>query len=580
MSAPMTPILYRVVPALDALRTYRLQDARADVLAGLTVAAVAVPQAMAYAMVAGLPVEHGLYTAIVMTAVGAVLDSSRQLINGPTNAISIAVLSAIALVPGDKVQAAVLLAFLVGAVQLGITFLRLGDLTRYISHSVIVGFTAGASTLLVLDQLKNLLGLTSMGDVHAHFLVRFLRTLIEGGPVHLATVAVGLGSVAAVLGLRWLKGKLGWVLFPELLTVVVLAALVVAGLGLDAEGVKVVGAIPAALPGFALPHLDVALIRDLAPSAVAIGTLGLLEAIAMAKSIAQRTRQKLDLNQQCFSEGLANFTGSFFQCFPGSGSLTRSAINQQAGAVSQWSGVVSALAVAAIVLLFAPYARFIPRAALAGILMVTAARMIDPKQLLYHLRASRFDAIIVVATAVAAVAISVEFCVLIGVFLSFLLAVPRAGQAVLTEFVAGPDGVAHERFPGDPGSDPILIFGLEGEMFFGAAPNLERHFESIEARILPSTQVLVLRLKRFRTPDAVGMHLLEDFLARVRGRGVTVLTCGVRDELYRAFEKTGLAEELAPEHVFREEPVRQTSTMLAVRHAYALVDGAHAARGA
>ena len=188
--------------------------------------------------------------------------------------------------------------------------------------------------------------------------------------------------------------------------------------------------------------------------------------------------------------------------------------------------------------------------------------------------------IALVATAVAAVAISVEFCVLIGVFLSFLLAVPRAGQAVLTEFVAGPDGVAHERFPGDPGSDPILIFGLEGEMFFGAAPNLERHFESIEARILPSTQVLVLRLKRFRTPDAVGMHLLEDFLARVRGRGVTVLTCGVRDELYRAFEKTGLAEELAPEHVFREEPVRQTSTMLAVRHAYALVDGAHAARGA
>ena len=132
----------------------------------------------------------------------------------------------------------------------------------------------------------------------------------------------------------------------------------------------------------------------------------------------------------------------------------------------------------------------------------------------------------------------------------------------------------------DPGSDPILIFGLEGEMFFGAAPNLERHFESIEARILPSTQVLVLRLKRFRTPDAVGMHLLEDFLARVHGRGVTVLTCGVRDELYRAFEKTGLAEDLTPEHVFREEPVRQTSTMLAVRHAYALVDGAHAARGA
>ena len=153
------PWIYRVVPAFNSLRRYRLTDARADLLAGITVAAVAVPQAMAYALAAGLPAEYGLYTAIVMTAVGALFDSSRQLINGPTNAISIAVLSVISIVPNvdEKIQAAVLLAFMVGIIQLVITSMRLGDLTRYISHSVIIGFTLGASSLLVLDQMTNLL---------------------------------------------------------------------------------------------------------------------------------------------------------------------------------------------------------------------------------------------------------------------------------------------------------------------------------------------------------------------------------------------------------------------------------------
>src|SRR5688572_23518271 len=161
---------------------------------------------MAYAQVAGLPAEYGLYTAIVMTAVGALFDSSRQLINGPTNAISIALLSVIVAVPPEqKVAAAVLVAFLVGAIQLGITLLRLGDLSRYISHSVIVGFTLGAGTLLVLDQLKNLLGMKSMGDIHDHFVVRLFATLTQGGGIHEPTAAVGFGAIALVIGLRWAK---------------------------------------------------------------------------------------------------------------------------------------------------------------------------------------------------------------------------------------------------------------------------------------------------------------------------------------------------------------------------------------
>jgi len=563
------PLIFRRIPALQTARHYTFADARADLAGGLSVAAVAVPQAMAYALIAGLPPEYGLYTAIVMTAVGALFDSSRQLINGPTNAISIALLGAIGAVPDQavRIQLAILMAFLIGVIQFAISMARLGDLTRYVSHSVIVGFTAGASLLLVLDQFKNLVGQKAVGGVHDHFLWRFYQSLTQGGSIHGLTVAIGLGSIALVLALRYLKRKLNLPLLPEFLIVVVLMAIATAVYRFDEQGVRVVGAIPAKLPHPQLPHFDYSWIRTYASSALAIGLLGLLEAIAMAKAIAAVTRQKLDLNQQCLSEGVANLTGSFFSCMPGSGSLTRSAINQQAGARTQWAGVISAAAVAATVLLLAPYARYIPRSALAGLLMLTAARMVNFKDLRYHMRVSRFDAVIVATTAIAAFAISIEFCVLIGVIMSFLLAVPRAGNMLLTEFVAASDDHVRERLEEDEPDAEVLVFGLEGEMFFGSSVSLEQHLETIERRALDTTRVVVMRMKRARNPDAVGMAALEHFIERMRARGIEVLLCGVRPALREALERSGMLARLKPDHVFLERAVRQTSTQDAMRFA-------------
>jgi SulP family sulfate permease len=567
--SPALAFVLRRIPALDSLKRYGLSQARADRVAGFSVAAVAVPQAMAYALIAGLPAQYGLYTAIVMTSVGALLDSSRQLINGPTNAISIALLSAIGGIQGqdEKVQAAVLIALLVGSIQLAISLARLGDLTRYISHSVIVGFTAGASLLLVLDQMKNLLGLKAIGTAHDHFLVRFWLTMTSGGAIHGPTLAIGLASIGFVLALRWLKRRLGWELLPEFLIAVIVAAVATARLGLDGQGVAVVGDIPASLPAFRLPTFDAVQMSAFSTSALAIALLGLLEAISMAKAIAAVTRQKLDLNQQCLSEGVANLTGSFFQCMPGSGSLTRSAINQQAGAQTQWSGVVSAVAVALTMMVFAPYARFIPRSALAGLLMLTAARMVNFHDLRYHVRTSRFDAAIVAVTAVAAFAISIEFCVLIGVFMSFMLAVPRTGQMHLTQFLVTRDGTVHERLHDDEVCGCLLIFGLEGEMYFGSGVSLESRLDAIEAAVQPWTQTVVMRMKRARNPDAVGISLFEHFVDRLLERGVRVIVCGVRDGMFACMEHCGLADKIGAANVFREQPVRQTSTLLAIRHA-------------
>lgn len=570
--------LFRVVPAFDSLRRYTSRDLGRDLVAGLTVATVAVPQAMAYATIAGLPPQYGLYTAVVVTAVGALFDSSRQLINGPTNALSIALLSALAFVPdADKPAAAAVMAFLVGAIQTGITLLRLGDLTRYISHAVIVGFTLGASVLLVLDQLKNFLGLSAQGDSTAPFLKRFWQTMAHGGAIHWPTVALGLATVGLAVGLRALNSTLARrrirLFVPEFLVTVVVMAGAVRTFGLDGQGVAVIGHIPAALPHFQVPHIGWELCLRFVNSALALAVLGLLEALAMAKAIAAQTGQKLDIDQQCLSEGLANLSGSFFQCFPGSGSLTRSAINQHAGAVSQWSGVVSAASVAAIMLLFAPEAKYIPRSALAGLLILTGWRMVDRHQLAYHLRATRFDAGIVIATACAAVFISVEFCILIGVLMSFVLYIPRAAGAHVSGFTLTAQGIVRERVPTDPPCDRVLLYNLEGELFFGSAPSLEQQLGAIDRCAGRSTRVVVLRVKRVRNPDAACLNLLDGLLKRLRARGVHVLLCGVRRDLARAMKATGLDEHLGADCIFPEAASTMSSTLDALRRAYKLLDG-------
>jgi SulP family sulfate permease len=340
---------------------------------------------------------------------------------------------------------------------------------------------------------------------------------------------------------------------------------------LPADGRHVIGAIPRDLPAFEAPELSWPMIRQLTSGALAIALLGLLEAVAMAKAIAARTRQKLDINQQCLSEGLANLVGSFFQCFPGSGSLTRSAINVQAGAVSQWSGVFAAVAVALTVVLFAPLARYIPRATLAGLLLISAWRLVDRKQLIYHLRTTRMDMQTVLVTAISAVAINIEFCILIGVFLSVALYIGRAARLSMAELVITPERVIRERVPSDPSCSRILIYGMEGELFFGSAPDLENHFEAIQARADSGTRVVVLRVKRLRNPDAVCAEIFERFIAAMKARGIHVLLCGVRKDFAKVLRKSGLGERLGKENIFLEQAQIGSATLDAVRYAYELL---------
>ena len=590
MPSPFVSAIYRFVPAIESLRTYSLGHFKRDMFAGLTVAAVAVPQAMAYASIFGMPVEMGLYTAIIMTTVGALLDSSKQLINGPTNAISIAMFSALSVVPeAQRVSAAIMMALLIGLIQTAIALLRFGDLSRFISHAVIVGFTLGASVLLFLDQLKNVFQLKGKAEKTDLFLVRFWSDMTEGGTIHWPTFGIAILTLLAAIGFRYInrRYRLG---LPELLL-----SIAVASFGLfmldpfnlmpDPKRPEMVQSktyqvhlqpkVDAKLPEFQVPNINLDLARTLSTSAAAIAFLGLLEAMAMAKSIASKTGQKLDMNQQCLSEGVANIAGSFFRCFPGSGSLTRSYINHSSGAATQWSGVISAAGVAATILVLAPFAQYIPKAALAAVLILTAARMNDLKTLGYYLKATKFDRWILIATALSAILLPIEWCILIGVFLSFAFYIPRAAQIKMNELTVTSDRVIREVVSSDIRCAYLRVFNFEGEMFFGCAPELERQLDSICEEAPMSLKVVVLRLKRVNNPDAVCMDVLERFIKKMHERKVVVMISGIREAMAQTIKNVGIAQLVGQENVFREESEIWASTVTAMKKGYSLLGESH-----
>jgi SulP family sulfate permease len=440
--------------------------------------------------------------------------------------------------------------------------------------------------------MKNFFGWEARGTPEDHFLKRFWLTVTTGGDIHWPTFLTGLGTIAILLTVRrfnaFRRNRGARFPIPQHLVAITVMTLLVWGLGLN--GVKTVGPIPASLPYFQLPAINWDQVHLLASNAFAIAVLGLLEAVAMAKAIAKNTGQKLDINQQCLSEGAANLTGSFFQCMPGSGSLTRSAVNQQAGAVSQWSGVFAAISVALMMVVLAPLAQFIPQASLSSLLMLAAFRMVDRKQLAFHFRVTRLDAGVVLATALAAVFISVEFCIVIGVFLSFVLYVPRAAHVRMLQLTLTPQERIRERLRGDPVCERLLIYSFEGDLFFGTEPELEKHFTVIEnASKEISTQegvrVLILVLDRARNPDAAFIGLLEAFHTRLQKRNIILLLAGVQPDLRKALTATGLDLRIGVRQLFYE-PSRQPDRLLmsqgtsiweAARLAYALFGGKHCA---
>ncbi|MCV7349218.1 SulP family inorganic anion transporter [Mycobacterium parmense] len=565
---------------------YDATKARRDLVAGVTVAAVSLPQGITYALVAGVDPKYGVYSCIVVTLIASVFGSSSHLINGPTSAISLLVFSSLAFLDPENhavvSEALFVIGVLAGAFQILIAVFKLGDLTRYISESVILGFLVAAALLIAVGQLGNALGVKDKGSGRMKVLERTYLTLFQGDAVNYRAVVLSVTTVALAVALRWVVKRFG---LPQLdlLAVLIIAAVIAYLAGWSTAdrngnlGVSLTAKIPQSLPTPHVPLVQLSSLGQLSEGALAIAFIGLLEALSIAKAIAHQSGQKLDYNRQILAEGLANLTGGFFQCVPGSGSVSRSPINFQAGAMSRFSGVITAVTVAAAVLLFAPLLHYMPRAALAGLLLITAARLIDYKRLLYTLKASRYDAGLVIITALTGVLIDLDTAVLLGVGLSILLFVPRAAKLKVKEMVVTPERVVRERVAGDPVDPSTVIYDFEGELFFGAAPELERYLEELSERLeRDDIKFVVLRLKRVRHPDVVVVERIERFLREETARGVTVLLAGVQTDMRDVLRNVGFDHWFPAGQVFPEEDKEFSATLKAVRYAHARLDAPEA----
>jgi sulfate permease, SulP family len=462
-----------------------------------------------------------------------------------------------------------------------IAVFRLGDLTRYISESVVLGFMAGAGLLIALGQTGNLVGLPNRGTGHQLVVHRTWLTLTGPGHVDLRAVATSTAAILVAVGARRLIERYRLPRMDMLVSLLVVSSLAAAAGwtgGAGAPLLDVIGRVPAGLPSFHVPEIELGWVREMSGSAAAIAILGLLEALAISKSIANQTGQRLDYNRQCLAEGLANLGGGFFQCLPGSGSLTRSAINFQSGAVSRVSGLVTAVTVGLVLVFCAPLARYVPKAALAGLLLVTAVRLVEWRRLGYALRASRFDLALVAVTGLSAIFVSVEFSILIGVGFSIVLFIPRAARLTAVELVVDADRVIRRSLPGDARCSAVAIYDVEGELFFGAAPEFDRLLDGFKAAAERGLRVLVLRLRRTRNPDLVCMERLEHFLRAMDRAKVPVFLSGVRPDLKRAMDNLDFQDWLPADRTFLSDPTAPgSSSVKAVRRAYEIAgasDGA------
>jgi len=538
------------------LSAYRPRYLRPDLMAGLTVAALAIPQAIAYAAIAELPPQTGLYTAVIAAVVASLWGSSRFLHSGPTNATSLLVLSVLLGVLSDPfsdlprfMMAAGVVAVLAGLFRLALAYLHFGSLVTLASRPVLLGFTVGAGVLISLGQVRHLLGLEIPVTSHAATMLADLAGRIE--QTHLPCLWMGLATLGLIVLLAKINRRI-----PAMLIAMSAAALAVWVLDLEPQGMAVVGDIPRSLPRFTfwsgLGSLDFALINKLALGSLAVAALGLIEAMASAQTLARQAGHRLDNNQEFFGQGLANVCCGLFSGFPASGSFTRSAANQQAGARTQMAGVFSGVAILLAMLLLAPYARYIPRAALAGVLFVVAYRMIDRKAIRRVLTTSRAESTIMVTTFGATLMLSLEFAVLSGVVLSLAYFVMQSSLPRVYQVVPDPTFRHFVYQPEAPVCPQLGVVNISGPLFFGAVAHVEEELSHNLERH-PSQNHLVIRMHGVNLCDLTGVEMLEAVVRHHRQLGGDVYLIRLRRPVQEELHDSGFFETIGADHVLQPE---------------------------
>lgn len=535
------------IPMLSWLPQYGKPELKGDLAAGLTVGVMLIPQGMAYAMIAGLPPIYGLYASIIPLVLYAIFGTSRQLAVGPVAMVSLLIAAGVGELANNQTEVevyvglAILLALMVGILQLSLGLFRLGFLVNFLSHPVISGFTSAAALIIGLSQLKHLLGIDIPRSNYIHEILG--NAIAHIGELSFPTLLVGLGGIGLILLVkRYVKA------IPGPLVAVIFGILVVwlAGMG---ETVKIVGEVPKGLPAFAVPAWDMASVRSLFPIALTIALVGFMESIAVAKAIQARHKDyKVVPNQELIGLGLANIGGAFFQAFPTTGGFSRTAVNDQAGAKTGMASIISAALIALTLLFLTPLFYYLPKAILASVIMVAVFGLIDFKEAIHLWHSKRDDFAMLIATFAATLILGIEEGILVGVALSLGMTIFRSSYphiAVLGQVPGTRQYRNVERFDDVQAWDELLIVRLDAPFYFANIQFFKSKLDLLIAEKGDTLELLILDGAAIHSMDSTAVHALGEWVSEFNDQGIKVsfasLIGPVRDTLRRAhmFEQIG-----------------------------------------
>ncbi|HQY05745.1 MAG TPA: SulP family inorganic anion transporter [Lacunisphaera sp.] len=566
--ANLIPPLWRELP------NYNRTKFRADLLAGATVAVVTIPQAIGFALIIGLPMQAVLATAIIGAVVCACFSSSHHLVFGPTNTISIILAGAVLSlsdVPLSPLEKVLLIGCLIGLTQLAAGLLRLGQTTQFISRTVIIAYTTAVGLLIAASQISNLLGLSRPSEISLPGTLRHLAASFLNLDFNPATATVGVTSLLVLVALRRWRSR-----WPDGLIVMCLAGGISAAADLDVWGVPLVrdlGEVVAHVPpfvGFPFNLESLKLIPRITSVAIAVALLGMLEAVAIAKSLAVRSGQHIDPNQELIGMGLGNLTSSFFGAMPGSASFLRSATNLQSGGLTQFATIMGCGFILLIILLISPLLNFIPVAALAAYLIFIALRLFKLKDIAVARSATRGDAAVFWITLIAALFLNLDTAIYTGIGVSLIFFLQKASAPTLVEHAFDEQGQLSEIGAPEKRNHPqVSIVHVEGDLFFGAADLFQEGVRRLARD--PSIRVFILRMKNARHLDATTVLALDQLLEHLQADQRHLLISGTHGDVTRVLQRSGLARRIGHDNIFPAEENPTLATKKALRRAQVLI---------
>jgi SulP family sulfate permease len=543
--------LYRVFPFLRWWPMVNRGTNRADLLAGLTGAMIVLPQGVAFATIAGLPPQYGLYAAMVPAIIGALWGSSWHLVSGPTTAISIAVFASVNphAAPGSPefISLVLTLTFMVGVFQLILGIARMGTLVNFISHTVVIGFTAGAAILIASSQIKHFFGLDIPRGVPFYEVIRQL--VVQFSQINLHVTAVGaITLVSGILVKRFFPR------FPYMIAAMIIGSVVAFALnsefGADTTGIKTVGALPVGLPPLSMPDLSFTVLHNMFFPALVVTMLALTEAVSISRAIATKSEQRIDGNQEFIGQGLSNLVGSFFSSYASSGSFNRSGVNYASGARTPLAAVFASVFLVLILLLVGPLAAYLPTPAMAGILFLVAWGLIDFHHIGAIWKASRAESLILWVTLIGTL-IDLEKGIFFGVLLSLMFYLYRTSRPLVQAVVPDPEPGSYHYVDaaGQPECPQLKMLRINGSIFFGAVDHVQHQLHEVDAQN-PQQKHLLVVASGMNFVDIAGAEMLLQEAKRRRKMGGGLYFYRMKEGACETLRKGSYVDEIGRDNIF------------------------------